>query len=43
MRGDIGEIVALAAAGRISVTRPVSRRDRLDRADEAYRRAIVVM
>jgi S-(hydroxymethyl)glutathione dehydrogenase/alcohol dehydrogenase len=46
------EIVSLAAAGRISVTQPISRRYRLDQADEAYRaldrgqitgRAIVVM
>jgi len=46
------EIVSLAAAGRISVTQPISRRYRLDQADEAYwtldrgqitGRAIVVM
>ena len=52
VRGDMPEIVALAAAGRISVTQPISRRYRLDEADEAYRaldrgqitgRAIVVM
>jgi D-arabinose 1-dehydrogenase-like Zn-dependent alcohol dehydrogenase len=52
VRGDMPEIVALAAAGRISVTQPISRRYRLDQADEAYRtldcseitgRAIVVM
>jgi succinate semialdehyde reductase (NADPH) len=52
VRGDMPELVALAAAGRISVTAPISRRYRLDQADEAYRaldrgeitgRAIVVM
>ena len=52
VRGDMPEIVSLAAAGRISVTQPISRRYRLDQADEAYRaldrgqitgRAIVVM
>jgi S-(hydroxymethyl)glutathione dehydrogenase/alcohol dehydrogenase len=52
VRGDMPEILALAAAGRISVTEPISRRYRLDQADEAYRalgrgeivgRAIVVM
>lgn len=52
VRGDMPEIVALAAAGRISVTQPISRRYRLDQADEAYRaldrgeitgRAIVVV
>jgi Zn-dependent alcohol dehydrogenase len=51
-RDDMPEILALAAAGRISVTQPISRRYRLDQADEAYRtldrgeitgRAIVVM
>ncbi len=52
VRGDVPELIALAAAGRISVTDPISRRYGLDEADEAYRalargqilgRAIVVM
>jgi S-(hydroxymethyl)glutathione dehydrogenase/alcohol dehydrogenase len=52
VRGDLPELLALAAAGRISVTQPISRRYTLDQADEAYRaldrgeitgRAIVVM
>jgi S-(hydroxymethyl)glutathione dehydrogenase/alcohol dehydrogenase len=52
VRGDMPELVALAAAGRISVTEPISRRYRLDEADLAYRsldrgeiigRAIVVL
>jgi succinate semialdehyde reductase (NADPH) len=52
VRGDMPEIVALAAAGQISVTQPISRRYRLDQAAEAYQaldrgeitgRAIVVM
>ncbi len=52
VRGDLPELVALAAAGRISVTDPISRRYALDEADQAYRalargeitgRAIVVM
>jgi Zn-dependent alcohol dehydrogenase len=36
-RGDMPEIVGLAAVGRISVTQPISRAYRLGRADEAYR------
>jgi hypothetical protein len=36
-RGDMPEIVGLAAVGRISVTQPISRPYRLDWADEAYR------
>jgi S-(hydroxymethyl)glutathione dehydrogenase/alcohol dehydrogenase len=32
VRGDMPEIIALAAAGRISVTQPISRRYRLDQA-----------
>jgi succinate semialdehyde reductase (NADPH) len=52
VRSDMPEILALAAAGRISVTQPISRRYGVDQADEAYRtldrgeitgRAIVVM
>jgi S-(hydroxymethyl)glutathione dehydrogenase/alcohol dehydrogenase len=52
VRTDVPEIIRLAASGRISVTRPITRRYRLDQADEAYRaldrgeitgRAIVVM
>jgi S-(hydroxymethyl)glutathione dehydrogenase/alcohol dehydrogenase len=52
VRGDMPELVALAAAGRISVTEPISRHFRLDEADRAYAaldrgeitgRAIVVM
>lgn len=52
VRADMPEILALAAAGRLSVTQPISRRYRLEQADEAYRaldrgeitgRAIVVM
>lgn len=52
VRGDMPELVALAAAGRISVSQPISRRYRLEEADQAYRaldrgeitgRAIVVM
>jgi succinate semialdehyde reductase (NADPH) len=52
VRTDLPELLRLAAAGRISVTQPITRRYRLDQADEAYRalgrgeitgRAIVVM
>jgi S-(hydroxymethyl)glutathione dehydrogenase/alcohol dehydrogenase len=52
VRTDVPEIIRLAASGRISVTQPITRRYRLDQADEAYRaldrgeitgRAIVVM
>jgi S-(hydroxymethyl)glutathione dehydrogenase/alcohol dehydrogenase len=52
VRHDMPEIIRLAVGGAISVTRPVTRRYRLDQADEAYRaldrgevtgRAIVVM
>ena len=52
VRGDMPEIIALAAGSRISVTQPISRRYRLDQADLAYRtldrgeitgRAIIVM
>jgi S-(hydroxymethyl)glutathione dehydrogenase/alcohol dehydrogenase len=52
VRHDMPEIIRLAAGGAISVTRPITRRYRLDQADEAYRaldrgevtgRAIVVM
>jgi S-(hydroxymethyl)glutathione dehydrogenase/alcohol dehydrogenase len=52
VRSDVPEIIRLAASGRISVTQPITRRYRLDQADEAYRaldrgeitgRAIVVM
>jgi S-(hydroxymethyl)glutathione dehydrogenase/alcohol dehydrogenase len=52
VRGDMPELVTLAAAGRISVTDPISRRYRLEEADQAYRaldrgeitgRAIVVV
>lgn len=52
VRGDMPELLALAAAGRISVTAPVSRRYPLEEADAAYRaldrgeipgRAIVVV
>jgi S-(hydroxymethyl)glutathione dehydrogenase/alcohol dehydrogenase len=52
VRGDMPELITLAAAGQVSVSAPISRRYRLDQADEAYRaldrgeitgRAIVVM
>jgi succinate semialdehyde reductase (NADPH) len=52
VRGDMPELIVLAAAGRISVTQPISRRYPLDQADQAYKpldrgeitgRAIVVM
>jgi S-(hydroxymethyl)glutathione dehydrogenase/alcohol dehydrogenase len=52
VRRDMPEIIRLATGGAISVTRPITRRYRLDQADEAYRaldrgevtgRAIVVM
>jgi S-(hydroxymethyl)glutathione dehydrogenase/alcohol dehydrogenase len=52
VRTDLPELLRLAASGRISVTQPITRRYRLDQADEAYRaldrgeitgRAIVVM
>jgi S-(hydroxymethyl)glutathione dehydrogenase/alcohol dehydrogenase len=52
VRRDMPQLVALAASGRISVTQPITRRYRLDQAEEAYRaldrgeitgRAIVVM
>jgi succinate semialdehyde reductase (NADPH) len=52
VRTDLPALLALAASGRISVTRPITRRYRLEQADEAYRaldrgeitgRAIVVM
>jgi S-(hydroxymethyl)glutathione dehydrogenase/alcohol dehydrogenase len=52
VRTDLPELLRLAAAGRISVTQPITRRYRLDQADLAYRaldrgeitgRAIVVM
>ena len=36
VRGDMPELVALAAAGRISVTDPISRHFPLDQADRAY-------
>lgn len=52
VRTDLPELLRLAASGRISVTQPITRRYRLDQADEAYRaldrgeitgRAIIVM
>jgi S-(hydroxymethyl)glutathione dehydrogenase/alcohol dehydrogenase len=52
VRGDMPEIVTLAGGGQISVSQPITRRYRLEQADEAYRaldrgeitgRAIVVM
>jgi succinate semialdehyde reductase (NADPH) len=52
VRTDVPELLRLAASGTISVTRPITRRYRLDQADEAYRaldrgeitgRAIVVV
>ncbi len=52
VRRDMPQLIALAASGRISVTQPITRRYRLDQAEEAYRaldrgeitgRAIVVM
>lgn len=52
VRTDVPELIRLAASGLISVTQPITRRYRLDQADEAYRaldrgeitgRAIVVM
>jgi hypothetical protein len=33
----MSELLVLAAAGRISLTQPISRAYRLDQADEAYR------
>jgi S-(hydroxymethyl)glutathione dehydrogenase/alcohol dehydrogenase len=36
VRGDLPELLALAAAGQISVTRPITRRYKLDEADRAY-------
>jgi len=52
VRTDVPETIRLAASGRIGVTQPITRRYRLDQADEAYRaldrgeisgRGIVVM
>jgi S-(hydroxymethyl)glutathione dehydrogenase/alcohol dehydrogenase len=52
VRVDMPEIIRLAASGQLSVTQPISRRYRLEQADEAYRaldrgeitgRAIVVV
>jgi S-(hydroxymethyl)glutathione dehydrogenase/alcohol dehydrogenase len=52
VRGDVPELITLAASGQVSVSAPISRRYRLDQVDEAYQtldrgeitgRAIVVM